>query len=202
MRGKENGCWLCTHIHGAFFRKFPVPIKTVAVELKPSQPILSYPSGHGYCACALKVSGEDNPFLRLEYYSFLGHHQVSKVIHRSEPEQQFAYIASRLDNCRKRHSLCRSSANWHPTRLIVVSRKQGIIHARIVNKTEIFMAEPYITLSHCWGSEQPLRLTSESFEAFRIGIPLKIIPPLCEFQHQSWRLALQIMRLSHQYLLE
>jgi hypothetical protein len=67
----------------------------------------------------------------------------------------------------------RATGNWYPKRLIDV--RQGT--ARLVITQEEELTEPYATLSHCWGKNQPfLVLTASNIRQLSKGIPNDSLP--------------------------
>ncbi|KAH8653173.1 heterokaryon incompatibility protein-domain-containing protein, partial [Tricladium varicosporioides] len=73
-----------------------------------------------------------------------------------------------LDECLTSHPICGQASadeNWYPGRLIDLSlMPQGILRSR------------YVTLSHCWGKIEFMRLTSETQERLEEGIELEAFP--------------------------
>ena len=87
---------------------------------------------------------------------------------------------SRMDSWLKaceRHVEC-SNARCHeyiPTRLLKISRRSF----RLVSRTDMTHAHPYICLSYCWGSDigtSRLELTKETFDEFHAGKRIRSLP--------------------------
>ena len=79
-----------------------------------------------------------------------------------------------LSSCLTTHRSCRkflSASPYHPTRLIEVaplaSALDDELHLRIAG--EHSPEVPYITLSHCWGKSEFLKLTKTTFQRLRDG---------------------------------
>ncbi|KAI1775467.1 heterokaryon incompatibility protein-domain-containing protein [Hypoxylon cercidicola] len=94
-------------------------------------------------------------------------------------DESFAFITRQLTQCRQRHDLCRDVLrDWYPTRLLEINQQSGTISLRVIETEESQVCSAYITLSHCWGEELPLRLLSENIDTFRVGIPTDKVPIL------------------------
>ncbi|KAK3392488.1 putative heterokaryon incompatibility protein [Sordaria brevicollis] len=97
-----------------------------------------------------------------------------------------------MENCRS-HTLCKAAQNpnsqviW-PARLIAVGIT-GETHVRICETKEPgFVEEPYLTLSHCWGTKGvPTRLLTENYATFLNGFQLSQLP-------KTFRDAIEITR--------
>ncbi|KAF2187297.1 HET-domain-containing protein [Zopfia rhizophila CBS 207.26] len=75
-----------------------------------------------------------------------------------------------------------------PTRVIDVSREDPHLF------TSNGLKCPYITLSHCWGGEQPLITTKATLDERTIGIPMQSLPPLyCDAVIVTRRLGIQYL---------
>lgn len=91
-----------------------------------------------------------------------------------------------LDNCNENHGRCRKDLDSVlPYRLIDVGDDSKDPHLLINDKKA---RGKYIALSHCWGGQSPLCLTSNTLVKFERGIPSKDIP-------STFRDAIQICRL-------
>ncbi|KAJ8133601.1 hypothetical protein O1611_g9 [Lasiodiplodia mahajangana] len=94
-------------------------------------------------------------------------------------KQSFDFINEQIQICRGTHPRCHStSTNWYPTRLLQVTALNGAIELRIVERVETTLVGSYITLSHCWGGQQPLQLTTKNQTEFKKSISLKRVPNL------------------------
>ncbi|KAH9213253.1 heterokaryon incompatibility protein-domain-containing protein, partial [Leptodontidium sp. 2 PMI_412] len=79
--------------------------------------------------------------------------------------------------CCKDHSTCRDS--WTltskerrmPTRLLEIIQLAEEWQVRVIDGTEAEVDATYMTLSHCWGSSDFVRLTSENRRFFRDNVP-------------------------------
>lgn len=88
-----------------------------------------------------------------------------------------------LRTCLETHQSCRvcfqppREKPYSPTRLINIKATGGRLRSiSLVIVREIDSLNDYLTLSHCWGSSDIIRLTESSLEAFQRGIPLSDLP--------------------------
>lgn len=84
-----------------------------------------------------------------------------------------------LSSCQRLHYRCEGhiKSTVRPSRLLVLNSSDDTISLRLViiyEHTEILSG--YCTLSHCWGGEQPLQLTTRTLAAFQTCIPFNILP--------------------------
>lgn len=88
-------------------------------------------------------------------------------------EANFDIARDWLRRCVSEHSRCRESrigGLMHPLRLVAVGSDDQNPY---LYETEHNRPVPeYLTLSHCWGREVPLRLTAASFDVYKKEIPL------------------------------
>jgi Heterokaryon incompatibility protein (HET) len=99
-----------------------------------------------------------------------------------------------IKECAQSHQKCRpaSETAWHPTRLLdlesVLDPNNSIAVVRLVSQKDCerrnsqpeFEGE-YVTLSHCWGKGEFIKLTRETLSDFQSAMPLKQLP--LTFQH-------------------
>jgi heterokaryon incompatibility protein (HET) len=67
------------------------------------------------------------------------------------------------------------SQEWHPSRLLEI-RGTDYRTVYLRNRAELFPSLPYFTLSHCWGSLKPMKLTTETEGILRAGISVHSLP--------------------------
>ncbi|ETS84659.1 hypothetical protein PFICI_02684 [Pestalotiopsis fici W106-1] len=103
---------------------------------------------------------------------------IPELSNTAESDASFKYITNRLHNCKTHHDSCRFTKEWYPSRLIAIQQKDEKIRLRVIQTAEEAVTGPYVTLSHCWGQVQPLRLTNQNFEEFGRNIPMAMVPSL------------------------
>jgi hypothetical protein len=84
-----------------------------------------------------------------------------------------------LSRCLHDHVTCNETSKfpWYPTRLICVSSNQTAAgRVRLVCTADQRPDGPYVTLSHCWGQLQILRLLRTNIDEFRSGISFTKLP--------------------------
>ncbi|GAP91688.2 putative heterokaryon incompatibility protein [Rosellinia necatrix] len=97
----------------------------------------------------------------------------------TDGKESLEFISEQIQICRQSHPRCQvASANWYPTRLLQATVVNGVIELRIVEPAETPLIGPYITLSHCWGGQQPLQLTTKNKEELKKSVPLEHVPKL------------------------
>lgn len=62
-----------------------------------------------------------------------------------------------------------------PARLIEIGNTTDQPHLTISNR--LLLGERYVTLSHCWGSGQYLKLTTATNDRLRAGFDITLLPP-------------------------
>lgn len=96
----------------------------------------------------------------------------------SDSPDRFVKALRWLAHCQANHSNCQqwqsSKRSYRPARLIEVEHTPGSLSMRIISGDTSEM--PYVTLSHCWGDLQPLRLLEENLSEFSTAIPMTQVP--------------------------
>lgn len=81
-----------------------------------------------------------------------------------------------LQQCQSTHEKCtKSSLKSLPTRLIDLDDSE---HPRLIRGSTLDSSTEYATLSHCWGSQEPLTLQRDNLTLFSQCIPLDKLPRL------------------------
>ena len=86
-----------------------------------------------------------------------------------------------LESCRRcelNHQTCglrRAEQHCLPTRLVDVGQNAGDL-VRVVRGAELSRGTDYITLSHCWGSQQPFILSGNTTLQLTDGISPTLLP--------------------------
>jgi hypothetical protein len=82
-----------------------------------------------------------------------------------------AFTKQWIEACTSTHPEChRAKAAKLPTRLIQLFDNGGI---RLYARPEINSRLEYVTLSHCWGTFETLKLTKSNVDTFRESIPIE-----------------------------
>lgn len=89
--------------------------------------------------------------------------------------RSFATLEWWLSDCQRRHKTCGSTSTspWLPTRLIDVETQPKLV---ISDSMDTHMPQPYITLSHCWGTLSIVTLTTSTIATFQTAIPVATLP--------------------------
>lgn len=102
----------------------------------------------------------------------------SKLYHGVSTAEALPIARDWLETCMSQHETCKPvSADWLPSRLLNVTDAR----IRIVLSSEVQSRERYITLSHCWGDADFLKLSRNTYNDLRQGIEPSILP--LSFQH-------------------
>jgi hypothetical protein len=76
----------------------------------------------------------------------------------------------------------RKENSFTPTRLLKLNT-ESVSSIQLVVTAETDKKEPYATLSHCWGPNQPLQLLKNNFDDMKDGI---LIASLLEPSRMLW----------------
>lgn len=94
--------------------------------------------------------------------------------------QSFNLARTWLQNCVERHTRCNPnvSRSWRPTRLLQIDRpRSGKISLSCLSQEDTAAGlEPYVTLSHCRGHGDPLKLTLETHASLLEGVLISNLP--------------------------
>ena len=94
--------------------------------------------------------------------------------------QSWSLVKGWLSECSSHHTRCKhvtSVEDYYPTRLIDVRVNNRDCELRLYSTSNGPIKEPYMTLSHCWGKAQFLRLTSLTHDRFHQGFTFAELPP-------------------------
>lgn len=67
------------------------------------------------------------------------------------------------------------SQSWYPVRLLDFAPKEPY-GCRLIETNDVDIREPYMTLSHCWGKRETLRLTTDNHDEMAVGIDPASMP--------------------------
>ncbi|OAG05897.1 HET-domain-containing protein [Paraphaeosphaeria sporulosa] len=81
------------------------------------------------------------------------------------------------DHCAARKSrLSNLGTSQCPTRLLDLQKAHSTRRIQVVHTKTEAIKSPYVTLSHCWGANPPIKLTNANIEQFSRGIEIKKLP--------------------------
>ncbi|KAH7092310.1 heterokaryon incompatibility protein-domain-containing protein [Paraphoma chrysanthemicola] len=105
------------------------------------------------------------------------------------------FLAKQYKTCKETHVKCQQAtcSPFLPSRVLDVgSRGDSSISLR--PREQLAISEPYLTLSHCWGDFQPLKLTRYTASHLELGIHVADLP-------KTYQEAVQVSRrLGYRYL--
>lgn len=94
-------------------------------------------------------------------------------------ESTLGLARSWLQTCQEHHSLCSSQSVFpqgYPRRLLRLTSNNEKPKVCLSEVSGSMLDIRYLTLSHCWGTSLPLRLTLENYKSFLVGIPFEQLP--------------------------
>ncbi len=116
---------------------------------------------------------------------------------RTNSDEVFHIAQEWLSSCLSNHKNCkmsRTSNHYFPRRVLKVVANDHGLSVRLCTAGEVTDRSSYITLSHCWGGLNILKLTKEKLLPFSKAIPLQELPKT------FLDAALIAVRLGFQYL--
>lgn len=105
------------------------------------------------------------------------------ITHSTSDAVTWSLVQEWLGECIKTHRSCSSQAieDFTPTRLLELDTSGPEQVFRLIDGSSIGLTEPYMTLSHCWGSgsaKKKLRLLTTNDCILRNGLPVSSLPRL------------------------
>jgi hypothetical protein len=98
----------------------------------------------------------------------------------TDSQETIDFVKRELKTCDEDHELCasyRRKSLWYPTRLIDVEVSHDDREsARVVLTAHVEIEVPYLSLSHCWGSGNNLKLTEATLPQLLARIPISQTP--------------------------
>ncbi|KAI0888480.1 heterokaryon incompatibility protein-domain-containing protein [Annulohypoxylon maeteangense] len=98
------------------------------------------------------------------------------MVDNTNSQQTWDYVTGRLKNCEVNHVSCQQLLSYMPSRLIEIREENGKFHFRLILTSNDGPRGRYITLSHRWGKDVTLRLTTQNLYAFMVEIPQQKMP--------------------------
>ncbi|KAH7309318.1 heterokaryon incompatibility protein-domain-containing protein [Rhexocercosporidium sp. MPI-PUGE-AT-0058] len=128
-----------------------------------------------------------NKFFRKFCISYLNIREKKNIMARRNSrsptigQESLEQIKTWLGACCKDHSTCENS--WTlvseerklPTRLLNINKVSGQWQVHVIVGTEAQVDAAYVTLSHCWGTSDFVRLTSETYPSYSDNLPFKTL---------------------------
>nr|POF17723.1 hypothetical protein CFP56_13135 [Quercus suber] len=111
----------------------------------------------------------------VEWTNIDDHASASQARSDSASPETMTLARQWLTCCQTTHSLCNShgvSSTFAPTRLM---KLEGLA-ARLIDSSLEQLSSGYVALSHCWGTEKFLSLSTSTLEALRKGLPIASFP--------------------------
>ena len=89
----------------------------------------------------------------------------------TDSQASFSTVSDWLNRCLTTHKICHMNSSATPPTRVVYIPESG--KPRLLVTNENTLAFLYTTLSHCWGSHMPLRLTTGNIEELQAEIPVE-----------------------------
>jgi hypothetical protein len=101
---------------------------------------------------------------------------TESITNNTRSPEVFAMASNWISTCLKNHEKCKSASpkpEWYPTRLLDVDPPGLPPDSVCLVETEHeAISEGYMTLSHCWGNLDHLKLTRKTYNTLREGISI------------------------------
>ena len=91
-------------------------------------------------------------------------------------DESIAFLREQLRDCLDQHPRCRQDGGARPTRLLRIKELQSTDGCVCLDDSTQSEITAYVTLSHCWGNVQPIRLTRTTEASLRTGLPVQRLP--------------------------
>ncbi|KAF8852312.1 HET-domain-containing protein [Acephala macrosclerotiorum] len=167
-----KGCWLCHAVEQqwgiALQDHAQPPVLTDPSELRRKIPHLLL----WFVDKTVTATGYLDDLKGLDYYQYFYGSQPRALQDDPSSDATFRLICGWLSLCIRDHHCYQGEHKFFPTRVIDVSG--SIPRLRVSHGID----EPYMTLSHCWGSAQPLVTKAATLENRLREIPLQSLPEM------------------------
>jgi hypothetical protein len=187
QKSAEGGCHLCSRL-AAFSQDEPAESMLAPTTLYALR-ILYTHTGKTYLKLELTELSEKLFLIPLLDGDISDLPRATLKHPKTDARPILALAKSWIDSCQSTHVKCSARderlahrslfepAGYNPTRLLQVSGSATtLIRARLVLGTELTKGVQYLTLSHCWGDADIIRLTIRSLEAFKTDIEIPQLP--------------------------
>ncbi len=182
----EIGCRVCTCLWRQYSGDRRIDPQDVSKDLNGRMPFSGFWSYPNLRFLGFHFSGSSAPLWYLEPSAIrnemvpridLSSYQNDRI---SLMKQYWKLAKGWLSECSSHHTRCKhvtSVENYYPTRLIDVRANGSDCKLRLYSTINRPIKEPYMTLSHCWGNSQFLRLTNSTSDRLQRGFALAELPP-------------------------
>ncbi|KAL8366475.1 hypothetical protein RB595_004989 [Gaeumannomyces hyphopodioides] len=109
------------------------------------------------------------------------HPEIPRLSPSTRSTQTFSTAKQWIKTCTQSHEECNDGTPkvaWYPTRLLECGIDGDSETLRLVESSKTTVGGPYMTLSHCWGDADCLKLTTDNYTQLLQDIPLSAIPQL------------------------
>ncbi|KAK8119754.1 uncharacterized protein PG998_004380 [Apiospora kogelbergensis] len=201
VRGLAEGCWFCQNLDSqGYLTLSSDPKHKDAFHTVKRRPVgvRSFPTVIQYTLRGENTEDDEDFVTGFEMWN---DENVKPCIPQDSTRslQSWLYLTQRIQNCYSHHSLCQRSSTWVPTRLVEICladeqqdgghrSPQGMaslppaweetqaIRLRVVETSKGLRSSSYATLSHRWGHNITLKLTTANLAEYTSSVPTRLLP--------------------------
>ncbi|KAF2743813.1 HET-domain-containing protein [Sporormia fimetaria CBS 119925] len=176
----SRGCYICGHIGVTVKEYFRPPPEEITWQLMSDV----RDDNRHFAQLRLHILSISNAFFDVNFllkrqHDVSDHYNSAYTFGCSTNSLGSRNQASQwLSTCLKEHPACARAVGANkrqPTRLLhIAPNESGNI--RLIDTREESVSGPYVTLSHCWGNNKPLRLLRANLDQFRKGSSFSALP--------------------------
>lgn len=201
QRSADCGCYICIRLRVAVEKTLgdhttQQPLKRSNYRVRPTHDIREWKLDFDIQLGGLAIQVQ---FLVLDHLQYSHKDLKCQISSKTSFSGRMSVAKAWLHNCRNHHNCqtaCRNTMRGiYPTRLLQIRRsKSGSMHVRLQYSQDLPEDVEYLTLSHMWGDQKFLKLTSANCNDFLHQVSLMSLS-------QTFRDALQVtIELGFQYL--
>ncbi|KAK0127753.1 hypothetical protein ONS96_007266 [Cadophora gregata f. sp. sojae] len=122
--------------------------------------------------------------------------EISEIPANSKSAESFSLARDWITECDKLHKSCQAAAagTYYPTRLLDCGLPGSPESCRVIESKSASITGPYLTLSHCWGHTECLKITTTNYNELLTDIPVSSLPLLYQDAVHATR------QLQHRYI--
>lgn len=130
----------------------------------------------------MNLRRSSSPFIKVQFTTNLSSYSPSlrssddPLMDPKDPQYPIQLAKHWIQRCLETHSNCKSiPSGWLPSRLLYLMNSNPAM-ARLVKTDNYSIVGPYATLSHCWGTAEFFKHTSQTSSELYSGISVSILP--------------------------
>ncbi|KAI0144619.1 heterokaryon incompatibility protein-domain-containing protein [Xylariaceae sp. FL1272] len=183
LRASAKQCHLCALL-GAYDPDFPELVDDSSNDIRYTMKVLRadlHADGPGLLKVDLR-RGKETGATYLMHGRPKRTNRTTLVAGRTDDFKVLSLARDWLNKCIHEHDGCsrrsHPTADWHlPTRLVKVSGfMTNVFSMKLCLGKDLPAGTKYLTLSHCWGGVDIIKLTADNLQSFQSNIPLEGMP--------------------------